>query len=43
VTRKVEKQIQVACQKLRSPQGLDANDLLRKGLLWRFLEVEVVQ
>jgi hypothetical protein len=38
VAKQVAGLIQVLCRKLRSPKGMDANDLLRDGILWRFLE-----
>ena len=36
--RQVASLIQAPCQMLRSPMGLDANDLLCKGWLWGLLE-----
>jgi len=42
VTRQVARLIQLPCRMLCSPKGLDANDLLQAGLLWRYLEVAVL-
>jgi hypothetical protein len=42
VTREVARLIQLPCRMLCSPKGLDANDLLQAGLLWRYLEGAVL-
>jgi hypothetical protein len=42
VTRQIAQRIQLPCKLLCSPNGLDANDPLQAGLLWRYLEGAVL-